>query len=121
MTQPVSRGDRIREARLAIAAKQRKTVSQQGMADLLTPLVGRQIHQPQVSSWEAESEPPLDVIAAYAKLSGLERDYLAWGDTPVGETLHGIPAATPMTVAEAKDRDEDDKKAERKPGRRKTG
>lgn len=97
MGQPVSRGDRMLEARLATAARMRKTVSQQSMAELLAPLLKRPVHQPQVSSWEAETEPPLDVIDAYAKLSGLSREYLAWGeDTPVGETAHPPTKTVPL-------------------------
>ena len=95
----------MREARLATAARLRKTVSQQGMAELLAPIVKRPVHQPQVSSWEAESEPPLDVIAAYATLSGLSREYLAWGDGGQDEAVRNgkrLPKIDPRAGQVAK-------------------
>lgn len=79
------------EARMATAARRRQAVSQSAMAKLLAKAVGHRVHQPQVSSWEAGAEPPLDIILAYEQLSGLSRNYLAWGDSPVGETSHVVP------------------------------
>lgn len=79
------------EARMLAAAKVREAVPQRRMAELLEAVLRRPVHQPQVSAWEAGAEPPLDVIDAYARLSGLPREYLAWGDvSPVGETTHPL-------------------------------
>jgi hypothetical protein len=102
MAKDVSRGGRMLEARLATAARRKESVSQQRMADLLTEALGRKVHQPQWSSYEAGSEAPLDVIDGAARLSGLTRDYLGWGnDSPVGETGH-IAGKNPLTIEEAK-------------------
>jgi hypothetical protein len=104
MPKDVGRGKRFEEARYATAARRKEGVSQGGMAALLAKLVRRKVHQPQISAWEAGAEPPLDVIRAYEVLSGLSRDYLAWGpvDSPVGESSHSRGAA----IAEAPTADE---------------
>lgn len=58
----------------------RETISQQRMAELVGAELGRTLHQNQWSRYEGGgSEPPLDVIAVTAKLSGLSESYIAFG------------------------------------------
>src|SRR6185312_1200256 len=82
MAEAVTLGDRMKEARLQAAARRREVLSQGAMAALVSKAVGRTIHQTQWGKYEAgTSEPPIDVIAAAAKLSGLPNAYLAFGES----------------------------------------
>lgn len=71
------------------------------MGVLVAELIGRTVRQAAWSLYElGKSEPPLDVIVAAAKLSGLDASYLAFGgesDAPLVNraTLDALP---PMRV-----------------------
>lgn len=83
MSDEVSLGDRLREARFATATRRRSAVSQGLMAELVGKELRRVVHQGQWSLYEAnKSEPPLDVIRAVSTLSGLAAQYLAFGASP---------------------------------------
>lgn len=87
----------MREARLQWGANRRESASQAAMAEAVSKLIGRKLTQSGWSDYEsATTEPPLDVITAAAKLSGLSESYLAFGEirsyqqpnSPVGESSH---------------------------------
>lgn len=70
----------MKEARLAAAVRQHRTLSQATMAELVGKEIGGDLWQAQWSAYELDkSEPPLAVIRAAAKLSGLDESYLAFG------------------------------------------
>jgi transcriptional regulator with XRE-family HTH domain len=70
----------MKEARLQAAVRERRPLSQAAMAELVSEQLGRIIHQTQWSNYElAVSEPPFDVVAAAAQLSGLTEAYIAFG------------------------------------------
>ncbi|HEX6464271.1 MAG TPA: hypothetical protein VFZ98_07460 [Vicinamibacterales bacterium] len=71
---------RLLEARLRAGAQVRRTVSQDYMADLVSAELGRALHKTQWRRYESgEREPPLDVIRAVARVSGLSESYIAFG------------------------------------------
>lgn len=73
---------RMREARFRTAAERGDSVSQAAMAQLVSTLTTRVVHQTQWGRYETgESEPPLEVIIATAKVSGLSEVYIAFGTT----------------------------------------
>lgn len=85
--QPLTLGKRILKARLKTGADRGRGVSQDAMARLVSSIIGRRIVQATWSTYELdELEPPLDVLHAVATLSGLTREWLAWGDAPPGDT-----------------------------------
>lgn len=124
MADPGGFGTRVLQARLALGARRGKPMTQTELAEKLG------VTQGTVGRWEkALKEPDLETISQIAKALEVDPRWLAFG----GDVNHqrgteapwtpptGLPGAQPMTVAEAKERDEETKKAERKPGRRKTG
>lgn len=87
----VALGERIKEARFRVAVLRKDGVSQGRMAELISGLLGRSIHQTQWGRYESgESEPPVDVIRAVARISELSPAYVAFGDDP-----KAAPAAPP--------------------------
>lgn len=86
----VARGLRMREARLTYAAALKRTISQAAMAEAIAGALGRALSQSAWSDYEiGDTDPPYDVLAAAAKLSGLTREYLAWGPPPVADGREG--------------------------------
>src|SRR5690242_11223417 len=80
MTKALTLAERMKKARFATTQRRLETVSQRLMGDLVSALVGRTIHDTQWQRYETgESEPPLDVIRATAKISGLSESYIAFG------------------------------------------
>lgn len=80
----------MKEARFQTAANLQETISQQRMAGLVSKVLGRPLHQAQWSDYErGESEPPLDVIQAAAKVSELPPEYIAFGTKTVAPPLVG--------------------------------
>jgi transcriptional regulator with XRE-family HTH domain len=104
---PATFGERMKEARLATAVRLRRTLSQAGMAELVGKEIGRDLWQAQWSKYELdESEPPLDVIRAASKLSGLDPSYIAFGTTAAvqQQTIKGAMVAAPPPEPVAKSR-----------------
>jgi transcriptional regulator with XRE-family HTH domain len=77
---------RMKEARLQAAVRLRETVSQERMAELVGKELGKPMHQTQWRRYETDREPPLEVIVAAAKVSGLSEAYIAFG-TPDADRL----------------------------------
>lgn len=74
---------RMREARFRTAAARQVAVSQAEMAAMVGKEAARSIHQTQWARYEnGDSEPPLDVIRATARVSGLPESYIAFGNSP---------------------------------------
>jgi hypothetical protein len=71
--------ERLKEARFQTAARLRESVSQERMAELVGEELGRVMHPTQWRRYEAGTEPPLDVIQAAARCSGLTASYIAFG------------------------------------------
>lgn len=70
----------MKEARLRTGVRLHETVSQARMADLVSAEIEWSIGQTQWGRYElGESEPPLDVIRAAAKVSELSPEYIAFG------------------------------------------
>jgi hypothetical protein len=70
--------ERMKEARFRTAAARREAVSQALMAQLVSNVLGRVVHQTQWGRYETgDSEPPLDVIRGTARVSGLAEAYIA--------------------------------------------
>lgn len=92
--------DRLKTARFHVAAARRENVSQARMAELVSDASGRTVHQTQWGRYEAgESEPPLSVIRATAKVSGLSEVYIAFGYEAVGAKPPAVPV--PAIVPQA--------------------
>lgn len=70
---------RLKEARFQTAARLRETVSGDRMAELVGTELGKTMHPTQWRRYEAGTEPPLDVIRAVARVSGLSEAYIAFG------------------------------------------
>jgi transcriptional regulator with XRE-family HTH domain len=74
---------RFKQARLQAALRHGRTISQERMAEMVAEIIDRPLAQAQWSSYElGKAEPPLDVIRAAAKLSGLDEAYVAFGPKP---------------------------------------
>jgi hypothetical protein len=83
----VTLASRMKEARLRTALVLRETISQERMAALVAEALRRPLHQTQWRRYESgESEPPLDVLKAVARVSRVSRDWLTFGDEPDDET-----------------------------------
>lgn len=79
MTTGVTVAHRMKEARLQTALRRHETLSQARMAELVAAEMGTPLHQAQWSNYESgKSEPPLAIIRAAAKLSGLALAYIAF-------------------------------------------
>jgi transcriptional regulator with XRE-family HTH domain len=72
--------DRLKEARFLTAARQREAVSQERMAELIGQELKRTFHPTQWRRYEGGAEPPLEIIRAVARLSGLSPAYIAFGE-----------------------------------------
>lgn len=71
------------EARLQYAARKQRAVSQAAMASAVASHMARSLTQSAWSDYESgETEPSLEILTAVAELSGLRREYLAWGTLP---------------------------------------
>lgn len=119
----VALGRRMKEARLRAAVLLRDKVSQDGMARLVSAALRRSLKQSAWSDYElGVVEPPLDVIRATARLSGLTPEYITFGvtNTPVGETGH-IPTETPEQKRSREAEDAELAKLLRKQARAKKG
>jgi hypothetical protein len=87
----------MKQARLATAVLRGDAVSQALMAELVSAHLKQPIAQTQWSRYEkGESEPPLAVLEATARVSGLARGWLAFGD----EVIPGPVGAGGLTQAE---------------------
>lgn len=79
MSEQESIADRLKEARFQTAARLRENVSQDRMAELVGEALGKTFHATQWRRYEGGREPPLDVIRAVARVSGLSEAYIAFG------------------------------------------
>lgn len=76
-------GGRLTKARLLTAVHVGYTVSRAKMGELVGKEVGRKLDEKQWRRYESgESEPPLDVIAAAARVSELPPEYIAFNKKP---------------------------------------
>jgi len=94
---------RMKQARLQTAVGLRETVSQERMADLVGAELKRVLHPTQWRRYETgEREPPLDVIRATARVSGLTEAYIAFGEsTPVSRIVDARDVSRPAPAAGA--------------------
>lgn len=83
---------RLKEARFRTAARLREAVAQDRMAELVGKELGRVMHATQWRRYEGGTEPPLDVIRAVARVSGLSEGYLAFGTVPAESPTEQKPA-----------------------------
>lgn len=79
MAERDSVGGRMKQARLQAAVQLGEHVSQERMAELVSAELGRVLHPTQWRRYETDREPPLDVISAAARVSGLSEAYIAFG------------------------------------------
>ena len=73
------------------------------MAELVGKELGRVMHATQWRRYEAGTEPPLDVIRATARVSGLSESYIAFGkETTNEESVTQRVAERPVALAPTK-------------------
>jgi hypothetical protein len=101
MVDPLVVAERMKEARFRTAAARREAVSQALMAQLVSNVLGRVVHQTQWGRYETgDSEPPLDVIRATARVSGLAEAYIAaFGEDMPAQSPPAQGSADPLSQA----------------------
>jgi hypothetical protein len=77
---------RMKKARFQTAANVGEVVSQERMAELVSAQLGRVLHPTQWRRYETDREPPLEVIVATARVSGLSETFIAFGTRSRGST-----------------------------------
>lgn len=92
--------ERMKEARFQTAARLREPVSGERMSELVGQALGRVLHPTQWRRYEGGTEPPLDVIRAAARVSGLAEAYIAFGD----ETRTDVEAGAKPSYLRAAER-----------------
>lgn len=85
---------RMKKARLHAGFRLGESVSQERMAELVSRELGRVLHPTQWRRYETDREPPLDVIVATARVSGVTEHYIAFG----GDLENVKPARTAAAV-----------------------
>jgi hypothetical protein len=95
----VTVAERLKEARFQTAARLRENVAQDRMATLVADALGRVLHPTQWRRYESgEREPPLDVITAVARVSGLSEAYIAFGAAPPALKIIRNDAPPPSSI-----------------------
>jgi hypothetical protein len=91
----------MREARLHAAVREKRSITMDAMAGLIAQELGRPLHLTQWRRYEnGESEPPLDVIRATARVSGLAEAYIAaFGENAPAESTPAPVSADPVAQA----------------------